>query len=173
MKKMVLLIVFLLSACTNASRTIFILPAGNVELRDVLVSQDDSLEGTRVRWGGEILSVKQENGLSVIELKHFPLMRNGFPLSNLPSQGKFIAQSNQEFDANIYLEGLLVTFAATVTTETTPYFDRIDRVMPHINIIDAELWPHNSSHVKPYTYTGTESVFKGYGIYGSGYYTLY
>jgi len=173
MKKMVLLIVFLLSACTNASRTIFILPEGNVELRDVLVSQDDSLDGTRVRWGGEILSVKQENGLSVIELKHFPLMRNGFPLSNLPSQGQFIAQSSQLLDSQVYLEGLLVTFAATVTTETTPYFDRIDRVMPHIDIVDAELWPHNSSHVKPYTYTGTESVFKGYGIYGSGYYTLY
>ena len=173
MKKFVLLITFLLSACTNTSPAIQVLPAGNVELRDVLVSENDSLVGTQVRWGGKIISVKQENGLSIIELKHYPLMRNGFPLSKLPSQGKFIAQSNQEFDENVYLEGLLVTFAATVTAETTPFFDRIDRVMPHIEITDAKLWPHNKSNGKAYTYIGTESEFKGYGIYGSGYYFLY
>lgn len=173
MKKLLWLLVLMLTACTNVSPTIFALPEGNVELRDVLVSEDNSLVGTQVRWGGQIISVKQENGLSVIELKHFPLMRKGFPLSNLYSQGRFVAQTSQELDPNVYLEGLLVTFAATLTDETTPYFDRIDRVMPHIEIIDAEVWPHTVIDGKGYTYTGTESEFKGYGIYGSGYYILY
>ncbi len=173
MKNLVWLLVLMLSACTNVSPTIFALPEGNVELRDVLVSTDDSLVGTNVRWGGKIISVKQENGMSIIELKHFPLMRNGFPLSNLYSQGQFVAQTSQTLDPNVYLEGLLVTFAATVTDETTPYFDRIDRVMPHIDIEHVELWPHKVVDGKGYTYTGTESEFKGYGIYGSGYYILY
>lgn len=173
MKKVVYLLLLMLTACTNVSPTIFALPEGNVELRGVLVSGDDSLVGTQVRWGGKIISVKQEDGLSIIELRHFPLMRNGFPLSKLPSQGQFIAQSSQMLDPHVYLEGLLVTFAATVTAETTPYFDRIDRVMPHIDIVDIELWPHRVMNGKGYTYTGTESEFKGYGIYGSGYYTLY
>lgn len=173
MKKLIWLLVLVLTACTNVSPTIFELPEGNVELRDVLVSNDDSLVGTQVRWGGQIISVKQEGEIFTLELKHFPLMRNGFPLSNLYSQGRFIAQSSQAYDPSVYKEGLLVTFAAIVTAETTPYFDRIDRVMPHIEIIDTQLWPHTIIDGKGHTYTGTESEIKGYGIYGSGYYTLY
>ena len=173
MKKIVLLLTLLLSACTNVSPTIQALPEGNLQLRKLVDSETNNYVGQQVRWGGAIVSVSTENGRSIFEIKHHPLMRHGFPLSNLYSQGKFIAESNEVYDPDVYSEGLLITFSGTILSEMTANGEARYKYMPHIEIIESELWPHNRKNGKAYTYTGTESVFKGYGIYGSGHYFLY
>jgi outer membrane lipoprotein len=170
---MMLLITILLSACSTLPSTIQAVPEGNLQLRKLVDSETNNYIGEQVRWGGSIVSVSMENGRSILEIKHFPLMRQGFPLSNLYSQGKFIAESNEVFDPDVYLEGLLITFSGTITSERTSNAEARYKYMPHIEIIDARLWPHNSSNGKGYTYTGIESEFRGYGIYGSGHYFLY
>jgi len=174
MKRMMLLfLTFLLSACTSISPTIQALPDGNLQLRKLVDSDTNNYVGQQVRWGGSIVSVSMENGRSILEIKHYPLMRYGFPLSNLYSQGKFIAESNEVFDPEVYLEGLLITFSGTITSEMTPNAEARYKYMPHVDIIEARLWPHNKSNDKAYTYKGMESEFKGYGLYGSGHYFLY
>jgi len=172
-RMIMLLITVFLSACSTLPSTIQALPEGNLQLRKLVDSDTNNYVGKQVRWGGSIISVSMENGRSILEIKHYPLMRNGFPLSNLYSQGKFIAESNEVFDPEVYLEGLLITFSGTITSEITPNAEARYKYMPHIDILDARLWPHNKSNDNAYTYTGSESVFKGYGIYGSGHYFLY
>ncbi|MBL4638379.1 MAG: Slp family lipoprotein [Proteobacteria bacterium] len=173
MKKLVLLITFLLSACTNTSPTIQSLPEGNLQLRNLVDSETNNYVGEQVRWGGSIVSVSTENGRSILEIKHYPLMRHGFPLSNLYSQGNFFAESNEAFDPDVYIEGLLITFSGTITSELSEVPVNHHKFMPHIEITDAKLWPHHKSNGRAYTYMGSESEFKGYGTYGSGHYFLY
>jgi outer membrane lipoprotein len=175
MKKVVLLLTFLLGACANTSPTIQAIPEGNLQLRKLVSDETNNYVGQQVRWGGEIVNVSTENGRSIFEIKHYPLMRHGFPLSNLYSQGKFIAESNEVFDPDVYSEGLLITFSGTILSEMTENDEARYKYkyMPHIDIIDLMLWPYGRKNGESYSYTGTESEYKGYGIYGSGHYFLY
>lgn len=174
MKRVLFFLAILLSGCSNLSPAIQMLPAGNLQLNQVKVNGVERFMGEQIRWGGRIISVNNENGFSTLEIKHYPLMRNGFPLSNLPSQGKFIVQSHQAFDPDMYLEGLLITFSGSIHSEVMREVKRKDEYLPIIDIVDMKLWPHRKLNGKKgYTYTGMESEFRGYGIYGSGHYSLY
>jgi outer membrane lipoprotein len=179
MKRVMLsLITILLSACSTLPSTIQAVPEGNLQLSTVNEAEINQYVGEHVRWGGSIVNVENENGRSILEIQHYPLARYGFPLTkNLPTQGRFIAQSNEILDQEIYLEGLLITISGTVTSEISQYVvgnrREDDRDAPHMDIIDIKLWPYNNEGGKAYTYTSSESEFKGYGIYGSGDYKLY
>jgi outer membrane lipoprotein len=176
MKRVVLsLITILLCACSTLPPTIQAVPEGNLQLSKVNEAEVNRYTGEQVRWGGIIVNVKNENGRSILEIQHYPLTRYGFPLTkNLPTQGRFIAQSNEVLDQDIYLEGLLITVSGTVTSEISQYVvGREDRDSPHIDIVDIKLWPYKNEDGEAYTYISNESDFKGWGIYGPGDYSIY
>jgi len=173
MKRVIFFLTILLSGCSTLSPTIQMPPAGNLQLSEVKLSDVGSFMGEQVRWGGRIIRIYDDNGLSTLEIQHYPLTRYGFPLSNLPSQGQFIAQSNHAFDPEIYLAGLLITFSGEIHSAMALEAEKKDEYLPIIDISDMELWPHKKLDGKGYTYMGIESEFRGYGIYGSGHYSLY
>ncbi|RKZ86829.1 MAG: starvation-inducible protein [Gammaproteobacteria bacterium] len=172
MKILVGLLIVLLSACSNLPETISRVPENNHQLRNV-VNDVDNFIGQQVRWGGEIIKVSRDNNLSILEIKQFPLNRYGFPLTNVHSQGKFIARSDQLFDQEVYQEGLLITFSGMITSEIKETVKRKDNYLPIITITDSNLWPYRISKGRAYTNTSMESEFRGYGIEGSGHYQVY
>ena len=170
--RLAFLLPLLLTACSsNLPSNIKTAPAHDLLYWHVLAEEVDTFIGKQVRWGGKVIKVMQRGSDSLIEIQNYPVNRYGLPLLNLPTRGKFIAKSDQVFDENIYLEGLLVTFSGTLEPETTRVEKRKIRFLPVINVTDVHLWPHERLNDKEgYTHTGMESRFRGYGKYGSGHY---
>lgn len=170
--RLALLFPLLLTACSNnLPSNIKTAPAYDLKYRHVLAEEVDTFVGEQVRWGGKIIKVMRHGKDSLIEIQNYPVNRYGLPLLNLPTRGKFIAKSEQVFEPDIYLEGLLVTFSGTLGSETTRVEKRKIRFLPVVHVTDVHLWPHEKLNEKEgYTYTGMESRFRGYGKYGSGYY---
>lgn len=162
----------LLTACSNnLPANIKAAPDHDLLYRHVLAKEVDTFIGKQVRWGGKIIKVMQRGKDSLIEVQNYPVNRYGFPLLNLPTRGKFIAKSEQAFDPDVYLEGLLVTFSGTLQPETTRVERRKIRFLPVVQISDVHLWPHERLNDRQgYSHTGMESRFRGYGKYSSGYY---
>jgi outer membrane lipoprotein len=172
MKMLMGLLIVLLSACNTLPDAINRVPENNLQLRNVVNNVDNSI-GRQIRWGGEIINISHDNGLSTIEIKQFPLTGYGFPLTNISSQGRFIVQSDQIFDPELYQEGLLITFSGTIISEVKKRANNKDYYFPIITITDSKLWPYKVSKGRAYTIKGMESVFRGYGIQGSGHYQAY
>lgn len=171
-KTLIFLFLFLLAGCSNnLPANIKTAPANDLKYRHVLAEEVDTFIGRQVRWGGKIIKVMKRDGDSLIEIQNYPVNRYGLPLLNLPTRGSFIAKSDQAFDPDIYLEGLLVTFSGTLDPETTRVKKRKIIFLPVITVTDTHLWPHKRINTKEgYSYTGMESRFRAYGKYGSGYY---
>ncbi len=171
-KRLSLLFPLLLTACSNnLPANIKSAPAYDLQYRHVLAEEVDTFIGKQVRWGGKIIKVMKHGNDSLIEIQNYPVNRYGLPLLNLPTRGKFIAKSEQKFDSNVYLKGLLVTFSGTLEPETTRVERRKIRFLPVVRVTDVHLWPHERlNETEGYSHTGMESRFRGYGKYGSGYY---
>lgn len=146
------MLTILLSACAtsnNVPLSIQSPPANNPLLRMVIVDTDNFI-GKQVRWGGIIVNVSSDNGLSAMEIEYFPLNRYGLPLINLRSAGMFIAQTDQFFDPDLYQQGLLITFSGTIKSEITKTVNRKEYFLPIITITDSHLWPYTISNGKAY-----------------------
>jgi len=173
MKKLIFIfLVLTLSACTSVTSSISKAPANNYQFRQV-VNDVNNFIGREVRWGGKIINVSKDNDHVLIEIKQFPLNRYGFPLTNIPSQGRFIAQAEQIFDTDKLQQGLLITFSGFVVSETSQILKHEKHYLPVISIKDSHLWSYRVIDGKAYTITGKESIFRGYGNYGSGHYQSY
>jgi outer membrane lipoprotein len=147
MKRLVFMLIILLSACAtsnNVPPSIQSPPANNLVLRLVILNTDNFI-GQQVRWGGKIINVSSDNGHSTMEIEHFPLNRYGSPLINLRSQGTFIVQSDQFFDPDLYQQGLLITFSGTIKSEITRTVNRKEYFLPIITSNDFHLWPYTIS----------------------------
>ena len=168
MKQLLAILIVFLTACSTLPEAINTAPADDLQLWQVLKGDNDFI-GQQVRWGGKIVSVRQENNFSIIEVQHYPLNNYGFPLTLQASQGYFIAQTGEDFDPDIYQQGLFITFAGTINSGETKTINREEHYLPIVNISETRLWPYRTDRKgRSTTNTGAESRYHGYGIYGSG-----
>jgi outer membrane lipoprotein len=174
MKYLTILFVVLLTACNSKLPVdIQYAPAEDLQLKQV-VNAVPEYQGKPVRWGGEIITVTNDDGSSLLEIKQLSLNSYGFPLLNKPSYGQFIAKSKQYFDPEEYQAGLLITFSGIITAEEMKReIRRKDYYLPIIDITTTKLWPYyKSSNGKAYTVTTPQtSRYRRHGYHGSGDYT--
>lgn len=161
------LFVVLLSACSSIPTTIANAPKADLQLSKVIYGEND-YAGQQVRWGGKIVNITQNNNFSLVEIQHYPLTTPGFPVTLGGSQGRFIARSAEYFDPDVYQIGLLITFSGDVNSGITKTINREERYLPIIDVAETRLWPYRTVDGKSSTYTGAESRYSGYGIYGTG-----
>jgi starvation-inducible outer membrane lipoprotein len=174
MKYLTCLLMIFLTACNSKLPVdIQYAPAEDLQLKQV-VNAIPEYKGKFVRWGGEIITVTNDDGYSLLEIKQLSLNSYGFPQLNKPSYGRFIAKSKQVFDPEEYQEGLLITFSGVISAEEKKQIRKRKEVyLPIIEVTTTKLWPYyKSSKGKAYTVTTPQtSRYRRHGYHGSGDYT--
>lgn len=170
MKIFIYAAIALLTACSGVSSNIQSAPAGNIQLKQVVASVE-TYKGTPVRWGGKIIKVSNYETHSSLQIVQFPLNRYGRPVAATPSQGRFISQSKNFLDPEIYQEGTMVTFVGTVRDEETIKVDQKTLTLPVIDISDSHLWVDKYSGTNKEYNPKHDARFVGYGYYGTGSYS--
>ncbi|MCX4187418.1 Slp family lipoprotein [Methylophaga sp. OBS4] len=170
MKIFIYAAIALLTACSGVSSNIQSAPAGDIQLKQVVTGVETYM-GTTVRWGGKIISISNYETYSSLQIVQFPLNRYGRPIADRHSQGRFISQSKNFLDPEIYQEGTMVTFVGTVSAEETIKVDQKTLTLPVIDIIDSHLWIDKYSGTNREYNPKHDAPFVGYGYYGTGYYS--
>ncbi len=181
MKRYILLICVLLSACAG-------LPAAvkNVPVADLTYSQasqnPNSYKDIPVRWGGVIIEVENEENFTLVQVLSHPLNYYGRPQLTKPSEGRFVIKSSEFLDPAVYAKDKEITVAGTLKGDIERTVGKKTIRLPLLSSTAIYLWPvFQSNPYYGYGYPGYGGYgmnpYFGYGYYGSpfwgGYYRPY
>ena len=125
-------------------------------------------DARRVRWGGTIASVRNTAaGTSVLEVVSRPLRRDGRPVRNDVTDGRFLAEVDGFLDPEIVRTGRDVTVTGQVAERRAGRIGELDYLYPVVAVDDYRYWkpppPPSAAHF-PHPPLGSEP----YGIFGHG-----
>ncbi len=114
-----------------------------VENLSLAAALDDTQEsaGKMVIWAGEIISTRNEEKGTVIEIIQKPADSNQRPRESDQSQGRFLALNKGYLDSVIYEKGRKVTVAGRIKEKQTLPLDGIQYTYPVIMVEEIYLWP--------------------------------
>ncbi len=81
--------------------------------RSVQIDTDHYI-GTTVLWGGQILGVINNKEATTIQVLQEPVDSDGKPTSRDASQGRFLAESQEYLDAEVYASGRRITIVGKI-----------------------------------------------------------
>ncbi|MCL5975061.1 MAG: Slp family lipoprotein [Gammaproteobacteria bacterium] len=144
------LLLVLLSGCSNVPKQISTAPVDDIQLNEIK-GQVDSFSAQQVRWGGEVVSVENNNDSSIIQVVQYPLNHYGKPITNQPSDGRFLAKTTEFIDPVVYKEGTILTFTGTLNGEAVRMVDKKELSMPVINVSTMYKWqPYRTVQRDPF-----------------------
>ncbi len=99
-------------------------------------------DGTRVRWGGDIIKTSPEANHTCFEVLARALdSSNARPVQGGASEGRFIACHKGFFDPEVYAKGREVTFTGTIDGIITRKVGDYDYAYPRLDADTVYLWP--------------------------------
>ncbi len=142
----------MLGACAS-SPTIFNTPMPGAPSLSEVNADIDKHKGARVRWGGVIASVKNQQNETWIELVQYQLDRRGRPIDS-DSQGRFYLKFAGFLEPRDYEIGREMTAVGEVTETVTQKIGDHNYVYPVVAVDSAEfvLWNEYSDYRNPYPY---------------------
>lgn len=114
-------------------------PSGNPQLSEVR-AQSESFRSSRVRWGGSIQSVENRPSETWIQVVAFELAKNGRPIEDSRSQGRFLARFDGFLDPLVYKTGRWITVTGTVSGQETRAVGEYPYVFPIVHVESHYLW---------------------------------
>lgn len=117
-------------------------------------------DGSRVRWGGEIIETVPATDHTCIYALSRPLDRNTRPRVEQDSMGRFVACRQGFYDPEVFAKGRDITVTGTLNGSLSSKVGNYDYVYPRIAADAIYLWPRIQPRM-PYN--------SGYG-YGSPFY---
>jgi len=171
MKWLIFLLPFCLVACSSLPKTIQDPPSYDLQL-DHVAGQAAVHESSAVRWGGKIVSVNNDNQQSLVQIVHFPLNSYGKPIVGKESQGRFLVQTAEFLDPEIYKVGRLATFSGVILSEQTRLVDKKTLYLPVIQMRESHLWLQQPK-VRPYYRDPFLYPYYSYGFHGRRYFSPY
>jgi len=171
-----------LSACASQVPVLIKLPP-NPDPEFLQVKDNiDSFQNQYVRWGGKIISVKNKEDSTWIEILASPLNHYGRPGSNADYEGRFIARINGFLDPELYSKDRYFTVFGTIDTEFIKRIDEHPYSYPLVSVNEHYLWPEYHTarnqyyypyyHGYYYPYYNSYFGFRNYGHY-FGFYDYY
>lgn len=131
----------LLTGCaTQVPAPISTIPAGNLSVAEAQ-SDPARFKGTAVRWGGMITRVENRPSQTWVEVVSHELQKNGEPLPESGSSGRFIASFAGFIDPMVYGTGRLLTIVGTVDDLTTRPIGEYNYTFPVVTVTTSHLWP--------------------------------
>ena len=126
-------------------------PGSSVTVAEVQKSEHQYI-GARVRWGGTILSVRNRQTVTEIEVLGRVTNDSGEPDPDSDGEGRFIAEVRGFLDPSEYPKDRLLTIVGTLDrVETRPVGDYPYR-FPIVNTMQRYLWPEPVPDAYPYPY---------------------
>ena len=117
----------------------------------------DSFIGSRVRWGGAILSLENSADKSRISIVTFPLSSDGKPVAKGGSAGRFIAEVEGFLEPAIYNKDRDITIVGIIQHVETQRVGGYDYDYPVVAVDEFYLWlekplqtDYNRGYYHPY-----------------------
>jgi outer membrane lipoprotein len=136
----IFLILFVLGCATGISRQSHSRITFHGSFKDLQCSPGKHI-GEIVLLGGKIIETTASPTFSGIKVLHLNLDRRERPLDNGRSEGRYLLQSNQFLDPEIYKEGALLTVLARLTGAEIRAIDGFNYEYPKGEILEIKIWP--------------------------------
>ena len=166
----------LLGACATSSPTIFNQPMPGAPSLTQVNEDIEKHNGSRVRWGGVIASVKNRQDETWIELVQYQLDRRGRPIDS-DSQGRFFLKFAGFLEPKEYAIGREITAVGEVTETITQKIGEHNYVYPVVSVNTAEyvLWNELNNYYDTYPYPYSSRLYDPFydPFYGSAYFYPY
>jgi len=121
-------------------------------------AQQQDMTGTRVRWGGRIVSTTPRPDVTCFEILGQPLDRRARPLAIDSSEGRFMACAPGFYDPEVFTAKREVTVTGTLAGRIAGKVGEADYQFPKVEASVVYLWPERAQYAYP----------AGYGWYGAG-----
>ncbi len=133
-----LALLFLLASCATTP-----LPVAQGQLSQLTLRQAQASEsmGTRVRWGGMIVSVMPLKNETCFEVLSRALDSGGEPKLTDQTEGRFLACGTEFRDPAAFPAGRAISFVGTIQATVTCKIGEFDQRCPRITIESLYLWP--------------------------------
>lgn len=135
----------LLTACATVPPSIARGPFAPISPQQ---AQTSEMTGTRVRWGGMIISVVPLKSETCFEVLSRPLDSDGEPQSTDQTEGRFMACGSGFYDPAAYPSGRKITFVGSVQAPAECKIGEYTLRCPRLAIESLHLWPK----LEPYYY---------------------
>ncbi len=130
-----------LVGCSTAP-TVFNTPIeGSPDIAIVMAAEDERYAGQQVRWGGEIIAVRNQPDESWIEVLQRPLSGSGRPIDK-PSEGRFFIKLSGFVEPVDYSEGKTITAVGELSGAINQKVGEFDYRYPVIDVapVNHKLW---------------------------------
>lgn len=94
-----------------------------------------------IMLGGKILETNISSTLSELTVLQLALGNNDQPVNLDQSRGRFLVQSKQFLDPEIYQKGMLLTLVGILKGSKVRVIGSFDYVYPLVEPIEIKLWP--------------------------------
>jgi outer membrane lipoprotein len=169
MKWLIYILPVFLIACSSLPKAIQDPPSDDLQLENV-AGQVAGYVNNPIRWGGKIITVNNDNEQSILQIVQFPLNSFGRPVEGKDSQGRFLIQSAQFLDPEVYKPGCLATFTGIIHSEQQRVIDKKTLYLPVVQMAVSHLWSKKQQHIRPY-YDGYYLYpHQRYGYFGRRYF---
>lgn len=98
--------------------------------------------GSKIRWGGTLLSIKNQQDNSWLEILEYPLYRNGKPKLGSESRGRFFAKITGFLDPEVYEQGREITVFGVLNEDIKQKIGDFDYAYPVVDVLteNQRLW---------------------------------
>lgn len=156
-----------LAGCATTPPAIREVPPGDLQLREVR-ENISAHRGTRVRWGGVIVSVENKTDETWIQVLELKLSRSGQPKRQSPSDGRFLMRAKGFLDPAVYAKDVEITVVGTLGDEVERSIGEHPYSFPVVSADAYHLW-RPARYYGHYPYRHYPSYYYGYYYYPYGY----
>jgi outer membrane lipoprotein len=104
---------------------------------------------TRIQWGGHIVSIVNQDQVTVIEVLSYPVSRDGMPNTYKKTTGRFVVRHEGFLEPEDYEPGRLLTVVGKVDSLVTTSVEDTQFKVPLVTAEQLKLWPDRYSD-RPY-----------------------
>jgi outer membrane lipoprotein len=142
----------IISSCASKIPLVIRTPVDG-DIRVDEVQQDaKQFSDSRVRWGGEIISVENLAEETRIEILSYRLSKSGKPLESKKSRGRFIALMDGFLEPGDFSKQRLITVVGRIGEVIEKPVGEYPYSYPMVKVQSYHLWPKQLESVYPHRY---------------------
>lgn len=97
-------------------------------------------QGSRVQWGGRIVSITNQEQATLVEVLSYPLGRDGYPNTYRSPTGRFVLRRGGFLEPQDYAPGRLLTVVGTLQSLVETPVGDAELVVPMVRAEQLKLW---------------------------------
>ncbi|MBU2571285.1 MAG: Slp family lipoprotein [Gammaproteobacteria bacterium] len=143
MKWLILFSALILPGCSSLPVAIQNAPVPDIKYTET-IDRIDTYKNYRVRWGGTIIQVDNEENLSRLQILHYPLDRFGRPQTDQETAGRFILETPEFYDPAVYRKNTQITAAGILKGSDSLKIGNKSLTVPVVEIQTIHRWPERT-----------------------------